>query len=80
MGNENVDKLMEFANKVNQKPIHSTPDSAEGLLKEYKYNQYIRDNYLLLEMGNNQNRIEEAKESAKYFAKVLEKLLKKCNR
>ena len=60
---------------MNQKANSLYPDSAEGLLK-YKYNQYIRDNYLLLEMGNNQNRIEEAKESAKYFAKVLAEIIK----
>ncbi|NLP30898.1 MAG: stage II sporulation protein P [Clostridiales bacterium] len=77
MGNENVDKLMEFANKVNQKANSLYPGFSRGIIKkEYKYNQYIRDNYLLLEMGNNQNRIEEAKESAKYFAKVLAEIIK----
>lgn len=76
-GNGNVNELKAFANKVNQKANNLYPGFSKGIiLKEYKYNQYIADDYILLEMGNNQNNIEEAKQSALMFARVIEEVLK----
>ena len=37
--------------------------------------EYIADNYLLLEVGNNQNNIKEVRKTGKYFARVLAKVL-----
>jgi hypothetical protein len=39
--------------------------------KEYRYNEYIADKCLLLEIGNNQNKIEETRKTGIYFARVL---------
>lgn len=75
-GNENVDKLMAFANKVNQKANKLYPGFSRGIIqKKYKYNQYIADNYLLLEMGNNENTIEEVRLSAVLFADALAEVI-----
>lgn len=76
-GNENSDALKAFANRINQKANSLYPGFGKGvIIKEYKYNQYIANDYILLEMGNNQNNIEEAKLSALLFADVLAEMLK----
>jgi stage II sporulation protein P len=76
-GNENSQELKEFANKINQTANRLYPGFSKGIiLKEYKYNQYIADDYILLEMGNNQNHIDEARLSATLFADVIEEVLK----
>lgn len=76
-GNDNSDNLKAFANRINQKANSLYPGFGKGvIIKEYKYNQYIANDYILLEMGNNQNNIEEAKLSALLFADVLAEMLK----
>ncbi len=76
-GNANAKALASFANRINQKANSLYPGFSRGIImKEYKYNQYIADHHILLEMGNNQNNIEEAKASASLFAQVLEEMLK----
>ena len=76
-GNANAEALTRFANRINQKANSMYPGFSRGIImKEYKYNQYIADNHILLEMGNNQNNIEEVKASAALFAQVLEEILK----
>ncbi len=76
-GNPNAEALNRFANRINQKANSMYPGFGRGIiLKEYKYNQYIADNYILLEMGNNQNSIEEVRISATLFSQVLEEVLK----
>ena len=42
----------------------------------YKYNEYISDKALLLEVGNNKNTIEESRLFAEYFAKVIAEVIK----
>lgn len=77
LGNDNSTELLTFANQVIGKANELYPGFGRGVIKkEYKYNQYISDRCLLLEMGNNQNHIEEAKRSAVYFADTLAKLIK----
>ena len=39
--------------------------------KEYRYNEYVSDRYLLLELGNNQNTIEQVDYSASLLADVI---------
>lgn len=75
-GNDNVKDLLAFANRINQKANALYPGFSRGIIqKEYRYNQYISDHCLLLELGNNQNNIEEVKRSATYFANALASLL-----
>lgn len=74
--NDNYAQLMTFARKVNSHADALYPGFAGRIIeKEYRYNEYIADNYLLLEVGNNQNDIEHAKATGKYFAHVLAALL-----
>lgn len=75
-GNENATELLAFANRMNQKANALYPGFSRGIIeKDYKFNQSINDHCLLLEMGNNQNTIEEAKTAAIYFADALVELL-----
>ena len=47
------------------------------LLKPYgKFNQFVADHYLLVEVGSNANTIDEAKKAGGYFADVLAAALK----
>lgn len=47
------------------------------LLKPYgRFNQFVADHYLLLELGSNANTVEEARRAAKHFADVLAVSLK----
>ena len=76
-GNENANALTDFANRINQKANSLYPGFSKGIiLKEYRYNQFIDDNCILLEMGNNLNTIEEVRVSAALFARVIEEILK----
>lgn len=45
--------------------------------KGYTYNQNLSSKYLLLEIGYNRNQIEEARNSAELFGKILADTLKK---
>ncbi|MGI6728059.1 MAG: stage II sporulation protein P [Anaerovoracaceae bacterium] len=75
-GNDNVKELTGFANNVIQKANEMYPGFCRGIIKkEYKYNQYVSNQCLLLEMGNNQNNIEEVKLSAEYLAEALAKVI-----
>lgn len=74
--NDNYSQLMAFANKVNKTADELYPGFSGRIIeKEYRYNEYIADNYLLLEVGNNQNHIKEVRRTGKYFARVLAKVL-----
>lgn len=76
-GNENVVALKEFANKVNAKAESMYPGFGGRIIeKEYKYNEYISNQALLVEVGNNQNTIDQTKLTAKYLANVFEAVLK----
>lgn len=74
--NDNYSQLMDFANKVNNTAEKLYPGFSGRIIeKEYRYNEYIADNYLLLEVGNNQNDIKEVCNTGKYFAHVIAKIL-----
>lgn len=75
-GNENANSLNIFANTVLNKAEEMYPGFTNRLIeKEYKYNQYVSDYCLLLEVGNNENNIKETRVTAKYFAKVLKAVI-----
>ncbi|MFV0517755.1 MAG: stage II sporulation protein P [Aminipila sp.] len=79
-GNPNADKLKVFANTVNRKAEEMFPGYGGRIIeKDYKFNQYVSDYHLLLEVGNNENNIRESKASAKYFADVLASVIKDCS-
>ena len=71
-GNPNASMLNAFANTVNDKAEAMYPGFGGRIIsKSYKYNQYVSDYHLLLEVGNNENNIKESLVTAKYFARVL---------
>ncbi len=75
--NANFSKLMSHAKKINEKAESMYPGFGGRIIeKEYRYNEYIADKYLLLEVGNNQNNIKEVKATGKYFADVLAAVIK----
>lgn len=74
--NDNYSQLMDFANKVNDTAEKLYPGFSGRIIeKEYRYNEYISDKYLLLEVGNNQNDIKEVCNTGKYFAHVIAEIL-----
>lgn len=76
-GNPNLEALRTFANHVNKTAEEMYPGFGGRIIeKQYKFNQYVSDHHLLLEVGNNQNTIEQAKLTGKYFGDVLAKAIK----
>ncbi|MBE6032473.1 MAG: hypothetical protein E7224_04695 [Clostridiales bacterium] len=76
-GNDNLEQLLDFAARINGKAEEMYPGFARDIIrKDYKFNQYKKDQYILLELGNNQNTIEQVRASAAYFAEVMAAVLK----
>lgn len=76
-GNANYEQLKGFANQINAKADKLYPGFSGRIIeKEYRFNQYVCDRYLLLEVGNNENTIDQARLTGKYFADVLEAYIK----
>ncbi len=75
--NENYTELYDFAKKVSSR-AESMYDGFGGAIieKDYNYNEFVSDNAILLEIGNNKNTIEEARACGEYFAEVLASLIK----
>lgn len=80
LGNPNVEKLENFANKINKKAEEMYPGFGGRIIeKKYKFNQYVSDNHILLEVGNNENTIDQSKLTGKYFADVLAEVIKEMD-
>jgi len=76
-GNPNAAALRQFADQVIAAAEELYPGFGGRVIeKQYKFNQYMCDRHLLLEVGNNQNTIEEAKLTGKYFGNVMAKVIK----
>lgn len=76
-GNPNFEALKSFADSVNRNAEEMYPGFGGRIIeKQYKFNQYVSDHHLLLEVGNNQNTIDQAKLTGKYFGDVLAKAIK----
>jgi stage II sporulation protein P len=76
-GNPNVGALRQFAGQINTTAEKMYPGFGGKIIeKPYKFNQSVSDYHLLLEVGNNENTIEQAKLTGKYFGDVLAKAIK----
>jgi stage II sporulation protein P len=76
-GNANANALRTYANKIHIKAEEMFPGfGGRNIEKPYRFNQYISDYHILLEIGNNQNNIKEARNTAKYFSQVLAEVIK----
>lgn len=75
--NENYENLYDFAKKVSAKAASMYNGFGGSIIeKDYNYNEFVSDRAVLLEVGNNKNTIEEARECGKYFANVLSEIIK----
>lgn len=76
-GNENYVELYDFAERVSDRAETMYEGFGGPIIeKEYRYNEYVSNRCLLLEIGNNKNTIDEAKLSAEYFGAVLAEIIK----
>lgn len=74
--NENYVELYDFAEKV-QGTAEAMYSGFGGAIIEqnYNYNEFVSNNCILLEVGNNKNTIEESRRCAEYFANVMAKII-----
>ena len=69
--------LTETVNRLNRISEEKYPEFTGRIIeKEYKFNQYISDQHVLIEVGNNENTIEQAKLTGYYLAEVIGAFLK----
>lgn len=74
---KNSNKNVAFANRVEKKLDKNYPQINIGVMKRepYKYNQWLRPNSLLFEIGSNLNDLSEAKYSAKLLGRVIGEMI-----
>lgn len=76
-GNPNVAQLTQTVSDLNQAAETIYPGfTGKVIEKAYKFNQYISDHHVLIEVGNNENTIEQAKLTGRYLADIIAAYLK----
>lgn len=79
--NENYVELYDFAQKVGKRAGEMYSGFGGSIIEQnYKYNEFVSNKALLLEVGNNKNTIEEANACGRYFAEVLADVIEEENR
>jgi len=74
--NQNYVELYDFAKKVRDTAEEMYEGVGGAIIEQnYNYNEFVSNNCILLEVGNNKNTIEESRKCAEYFADVLEKII-----
>lgn len=74
--NPNLSGNIAFSLKMRLEAMSKYPDFAIKIfLKDYRYNLHLREKSLLIELGNNANTVEEAKNAMGPLAKVLDGVL-----
>ncbi len=75
--NDNLKGNLAFSFQIKRKAMEMYPDFIKKIyLKGYRYNLHLRESSVLIEVGNDKNTIEEAKNAMPPFAKVLNEVLK----
>ncbi len=75
--NPNLQANLAFSLQMKLKCMENYPDFAKPIyLKNYRYNMHLRERFLLIELGNENNTVEEAKNAMAPLAKVLDEVLK----
>lgn len=68
---------LKFVNALNQTAVSEFGGFTGSVLERgYQYNQGLADKYLLVEFGNNRNHIEDVRNTARIYGKILAKTLK----
>lgn len=74
--NKNLQANLAFSLQLKLKCMENYPDFARPVyLKGYRYNLHMRENSLLIELGNENNTVEEAKNAMEPLAKILDQVL-----
>ena len=75
--NPNKEELLKFTRYIRDEANKMYPGICTGItIKPYgKYNQYLTDYSALIEVGSNLNTMDEAKESSKLIAEILDKVI-----
>ena len=78
MKNTNVDEVQELAEDITKFAQSKYPELVLPIVKKQygKFNQYMAQNHMLIEVGSNGTSSEEAKASAKYIAEILDEYFK----
>ena len=78
MKNTNVDEVQELAEDITKFAQSKYPELVLPIVKKQygKFNQYMAENHMLIEVGSNGTSSEEAKASAKYIAEILDEYFK----
>lgn len=76
-GNPNLSALQSLVETLNRKAEALYPGFTGKIIdKDYKFNQYISDHHVLVEVGNNENTIEQARMTGYYLAEIFAAYLK----
>lgn len=76
LANPNLEGNLAFSLQVKWKAMELYPNlTISNYLKGYRYNMHLRERYLLIELGNQNNTVEEAKNTMEPLAKVLNEVL-----
>ena len=79
MKNPNLDKVKSLAEDITKFAKNKYPELVLPVVehKYGKFNQYMTENHMLIEVGSNGTSSEEAKASVKYISEVLDEYFKK---
>ncbi len=74
--NKNLQSNLAFSLQMKLKCMENYPDVAKPVyLKSYRYNMHLRERFLLIELGNENNTLQEAKNAMPPLADVLNQVL-----
>ena len=75
--NPNISGNLAFSLQLHLKGLSEYPSLMRKIyLKDYRYNQHLVPKYLLIELGNQNNTVQEAKNSMEPLANILDQVLK----
>lgn len=76
--NDNLQDNLAFGLQVKLRAMERYPDlTIKNYLKGYRYNMHLCKRFLLIELGNQNNTVEEAKNTMSYLAEILNDVLTK---
>lgn len=76
--NPNLQANLAFGLQIKLSAMEKYPNlTIRNYLKGYRYNMHLRERYLLLELGNQNNTVEEARNTMPYLAEILDDVLSK---
>ena len=77
--NPNLGANLAFGLQIKLKAMELYPDlTIRNYLKGYRYNMHLRERFLLIELGNENTTVEEARNTMPCLAKVLHEVLSGC--